>query len=275
MATIIFYESQKVARVRISLRLLNCALRMAGSVSEELTFDLLKSLIDRHGNASLMELSYLLRILAEFALPDLLHFYSERLIALWQHSSLVLDNFQLVHLQFFGQFPDELIPGLYGFEEERFIRSRLESARPSQFLSGLQMFEVALARMQDPRSVRVVRNMTETLLKQFPRYQRIRDVSRSAVAILSTVLERPLYGQVHRTIYEVLAFTTALHTGNAAFCELQRWLVVAVRNCNNFDESLNFVGRVRNVELFELALAVLAEQLRKAPADQRESMMMD
>jgi hypothetical protein len=275
MATIMFYESQKVARVRISLRLLNCALRMAGTVSEELMFDLLKSVIDRQGKTSLMELSYLLRILAEFGLPDMLHFYSEQLITLWQHASLVLDNFRLVHLQFFGQFADELISGLYGFEEDRFIRSRLESERPSQFLSGLRMFEVAVARMQDARSVRVVRNITETLLKQFPKYQRIREVSRSAVAILSTILEQPLYGQIHRTIYEGLAFTTALQPGNAAFCGLQRWLIVAVRNCGNFDATLNFVGRVRNMELFELALAVLAEQFRKAPAEQKELMMMD
>jgi hypothetical protein len=221
-----------------------------------------------------MELSALLRVLSEFHLDEQIRQLSEQMMKELRGSSLVFDKLFLVHLRFFSSsFGDS--HGGFALSEEFVMKSCLESDRPSKFLCGLAQLDLAMTKMQD---IRMLKNLPELLVDRFPRFRGIKDITNWAINLISRMIMHPSYSQFHARIYEGLAFSLSLQNSSAAFCDSLRWVPIAISMSEahqSLGNRLNMFMRVRNVETFQLAVAILSAQVAKTPLDQREAIVMD
>jgi hypothetical protein len=249
-------------------------LKATGAVSHELVVSIIESVAKREIMCSLMELSALLRVLSEFYLGEPIRRFSERMMRDWKGSSLIFDKLFLVHLRFLRRsFSNS--HGAFGLEDESVIKSCLESTRPSKFLCGLGQLDLAVTRISD---IRILKNLSELLVSRFPRFRGIREITVSTINLVSRIIMEPSYSPSHPRIYDGLLFSLSLQSSSAAFCDSLRWVPIAIRMSaayRSLGNWLNMFVRVRNVETFQLAIAVLSEQVEKTPLDQREAIVMD
>jgi hypothetical protein len=132
--------------------------------------------------------------------------------------------------------------------------------------------------MTKSQDVRILKNLSELMVNQFPKFRGIKDITGWATSLVCRIIMQPSYSQFHTRICEGLMFSFSLQNSSAAFCDSLRWVPIAIRVSSAYrsvGNRLNMFLRVRNVETFQLAIAVLSEQVGRMPMDQREAIVMD
>jgi hypothetical protein len=182
----------------------------------------------------------------------------------WRGCPLMYGNFHIVHLRFFSSIADDPIPGYYAMDEERHMATILKSKRPSLVLNGLRQLQMALTSMNGLRSVRVMQNLSEIILKKFTLFESISWACVARTPIICRWLIQPVYRSFHQSICDKLMFT--IHTSSSLpfFADYLGWVPAAVRagivNKEVLDE-LDLLTQVRSPVVFNLALSTLREQL--------------
>jgi hypothetical protein len=264
-ATRIFYQAESEARIRNALRLVNVALKAAGEVSETLANALVASFARRKAKTSVVEVSLVLRTMADFLrTPKPLDRYLAGMLDDWRGYPLLYGNFHVVHLRFFSRVADEAIPGYYAMDEERHIATVLEGERPSLVLSALREAQMAAVSMNDPRSIRIMQNLSEKVLSRITSFQLVNWAFTSRMQLISRWLIQPVYQSFHHSICEKLMFTLETSSSLAFFPDYLSWIPAALRSGALSVQSLgelNLLTQVRAPVIFNLALAILREQL--------------
>jgi hypothetical protein len=276
--TKLFYDSEKRPRIRMALRVLNVALKATGEVSDSLATDLIASFLQRKATTSLMEISLIMRTMAEFMKsPQTLLKYLKTMLETFRGCPSLQGNFHIVHLRFFACLPDETMPGYYAQAEELTIAEYLKANRPSRFLSGLRQVQMALVSMNDLRSFRIMQTLSEKVVKKFTAFQRINWAFGWQIQIINRWLIQPVYRSFHQFICDQLMSTLTTSPAVPYFCDYLGWIPTAIQSGVSVKElmgRLDLLSQVRSPSIFRLALAILREQLR-ANAARRDTLAID
>jgi hypothetical protein len=264
-ATGIFYQSESEPRIRNALRLVNVALKAAGEISETVANALVTSFTRRKAKTSLMEVSLVLKTMADFlkSVKPVAKFLTDMLDD-WRGCPLLYGSFHVVYLRFFSSIADDAIPGSYAMDEERHMATVLKSKRPSLVLNGLRQLQMALTSMNDLRSVRIMQNLSQIVLTKFTLFQSVNWAFVLRMPIICRWLIQPVYRSFHQSICDKLLF--AIHTSPSLpfFSDYLAWIPAAIRSGVITREALgdlDLLAHVRSPSMFNLALSTLREEL--------------
>jgi hypothetical protein len=264
-ATRIFYQAESKPRIRNALRLVNVALKAAGDISETVLNALITSLMRRKEQISSIEVSLLLRTLSDFLRsPEPIAKYLTGMLEDWRGCPLLYGNFHIVHLRFFSRIADAAIPGSYAMDEERHMLTVLKTDRPSLFLSGLRQVQTAVTAMNDLRSIRIMQNLCDILLKRFTDFQAVNWAFPVRMQILCRWLTQPIYRSFHQQICDKLIFTLSTCPSFPFFVDYLLWVPAAIRSGMLTTERIgefDVLSQVRSPAIFNLAFATIREQI--------------
>jgi hypothetical protein len=142
---------------------------------------------------------------------------------------------------------------------------------------GLRQFE-RVAAVDSPRALRLLRHLSQILIKRFGLFVAIHGIVATAISLLTGLFLRPAYSPLHDAIYETFLETAAHQPSSACFCDALAWLPSAIRSGRNVEAvvaRLNLFMRIHSPHIFALAAAVLTEQIRAAKAERKDALAIE